>query len=94
MRKTILIFALSLFGCMAGSGQAEAGGQESDSLYRAKCTACHRLYPARKHTYRKLQVYVARYGKGLNDEERMRLLKYLSENAKEERVEEAKMDNN
>lgn len=84
MRKTILALALYLSGCMAVPGQADAEARESDSLYRVKCTACHRLYPARKYTYQKFQIYVARYGKGLSDEERRRLLDYLKENAKQE----------
>ena len=93
MRKIILVFALPLFGCMAIPGKAYAEERESDSLYRAKCAACHRLYPARKHTYQKLQTYVTRYGRGLSDEERRRLLEYLKKNAKQEREEGVKMDN-
>jgi len=74
-----------LIGCVATTKQLYAEARDPDLLYRAKCTACHRLYPPQNYTYQEFQTYVTRYGKGLNDEERQRLLDYLKENAKQER---------
>lgn len=81
MTRTAALFAS---GWLAAAGLARADPPGSDSLYRTKCTACHKLYPARKYTYQKLELYAARYGKGLNPEERSRLLDYFKENAKQE----------
>ncbi len=74
-----------LFGCMLAIKQTYAETQDADLLYRAKCAACHRVYPPEKHAYQKFQTYITKYGRGLSDEERRRLLKYLKENAKQER---------
>jgi len=84
LKAAVLVFAMLLFGCMAETVHVYAQTRDPDQLYRAKCTACHRLYQSKKHTYNKLQTYVTRYGKGLSDEERRRLLEYLKENAKDE----------
>lgn len=81
--KAILFFLAALLPvCLAAAGQSEAKTQGPDTLYRAKCTACHRVYPPQEHTYQILEEHVARYGKGLDDEERRRILEYLKENAK------------
>lgn len=85
VKLVVLISAMFLIGCVATTKQVNAQAQDTDLLYRAKCTACHRLYPAQNYTYQKFQIYVARYGRGLSDEERQRLLEYLKENAKQER---------
>ena len=85
MKIVVLVFVMFLFGCMAATKQVNAEARDPDLLYRAKCTACHRLYPPRNYTYQKSQAYVARYGRGLSDEERRRLLEYLKENAKQGR---------
>lgn len=85
MRVAVLASVMFLLGCIAAVKQINAEARDPDLLYRAKCTACHRLYPPRNYTYQKWEAYVARYGKGLSDEERQRLLEYLKENAKQER---------
>jgi len=85
VRVIVLGFAMLLFGCMAATKPAFAEERNPDLLYRTKCTACHRVYPPRNYTYQKLQIYVARYGKGFSDEERRSILEYLKENAKQER---------
>ncbi|MDP3790904.1 MAG: cytochrome c [Candidatus Omnitrophota bacterium] len=85
MKVVILVAIMILFGCAAATKQLNAQARDPDLLYRAKCTACHRLYPPQDYTYQKFQVYVTRYGSGLSDEERPRLLDYLAENAKQER---------
>ena len=85
MKAAVLVFIMLMFGCMGTIRQVNAAARDKDLLYRAKCTACHRLYQPQKHTYQKLQTYVIRYGKGLSDEERRRLLDYLKESAKQER---------
>ena len=84
MKAAVLASMMFLFGCIAATKQLNAEAQDTDLLYRAKCTACHRLYPPQNYTYQKSQAYVARYGKGLSDEERQRLLEYLKENAKQD----------
>ncbi len=94
MKTVVLASLMFLFGYIAAAKQVNAEEQDPDLLYRAKCTACHRIYPPLKYTYQKFQDYVARYGRGLSDEERRRLLEYLKENAKQERNEEVKMGNN
>ena len=85
MKAAILASVIFLLGCMTAAKQVNAGARDPDLLYRAKCAACHRVYPPQKYTYQKLQAYVTKYGKGLSDEERQRLLEYLKENAKQER---------
>ena len=85
MKAAILASVIFLLGCMAAAKQVNAEARDPDLLYRAKCAACHRVYPPQKYTYQKLQAYVTKYGKGLSDEERQRLLEYLKENAKQER---------
>lgn len=84
MKAVVLVFAMLLFGCMNMTKQVNAVTRDPDLLYRAKCTACHRLYPLQNYVYQKLQIYVARYGKGFSDEERQSILEYLKENAKQE----------
>lgn len=84
MKAVVLVSVMFLFGCMAAAKQVDAEARDPDLLYLAKCTACHRLYPPQNYTYQKSQAYVSRYGRGLNDEERQRLLEYLKENAKQE----------
>ena len=84
LKVVVLVSAMSLFGFMAATKQVDAEARDSDLLYRAKCTACHRLYPPQNYTYQKFQAYVTKYGRGLSDEERQRLLEYLKENAKQE----------
>lgn len=79
-----LMFIMLLAGCTAATKQVGTETRSPDSLYRRKCAVCHRLYPPRNHAYSKFQAYVAKYGKGLNAEERQRLLEYLKENAKQE----------
>lgn len=93
MKLIILGFTILAF-CINSAKEADAAARGQDLLYRAKCAACHKVYPPRKYTYQKLQVYVTRYGKGLTDEERQRLLEYLKENAKQERGEEVGMGDN
>ncbi|MDP3788974.1 MAG: cytochrome c [Candidatus Omnitrophota bacterium] len=83
LKVVALVSVMYVFSCMAAAKQADAEERDPDLLYRAKCTACHRVYPPRKYTYQKLETYVTRYGKGLSDEERRRLLEYLKENAKQ-----------
>lgn len=85
MKAAILASVMFLFGCTAATKQINAEARDTDLLYRAKCTACHRLYPPQNYAYQKWDAYVTRYGKGLSDEERQRLLEYLKENAKQER---------
>lgn len=81
--KAAAVFVMILFGCMNMAKEAAALTQDANLLYRAKCTACHRVYPPKNYTYHKLQTYAATYGKGLNDEDRRKLLEYLKENAKQ-----------
>ena len=85
MKVVVFVSIIILFGCMTATKQLYAEARDPDLLYRAKCTACHRVYPPRNYTYQKFQVYITRYGGGLSDEERQRLLDYLKENAKQER---------
>jgi len=83
--KMIFISCL-IFSCMDTVKQADAAAKNQDLLYRAKCAACHKVYPPQKYTYQKFQIYVTRYGKALSDEERRKLLDYLKENAKKEEM--------
>ncbi len=83
LRVSVLACVMLFFCRMYAAKEAYAQAQDPDLLYRAKCTSCHRLYPPQKHTYQKFQAYVIRYGKGLSDEERRRILEYLKENAKQ-----------
>lgn len=85
MKVVVLVSVIFLIGCVAMTKQVNAQARDTDLLYHAKCTACHRLYPIQNYTYQKFQIYVTRYGKGLSEEERQRLLDYLKENAKQER---------
>lgn len=76
---------LILVTIAAGAGHMlldDADAKSSDTLYRAKCASCHRVYPPGNYTYEKFETYVARYGKGLEPEERGRLLDYLKESSK------------
>lgn len=84
MRAAVLALTMVLFGCVSPPGEALAAGRDPDLLYRAKCAACHRVYPPRNYTYQKYLDYVAKYGKGMSHEERRELLEYLKENAKQE----------
>ena len=93
MKAIVFVLAPLLLVCMTAIEQCEGGSQEQDTLYRTKCSACHRVYPPKEHTYQTLQTQVARYGKGLNDVERQRLLEYLKENAKQEPIEGGVMVN-
>ncbi len=83
MKVVVLVSVMFLIGCAAATKQVNAQARNMDLLYHAKCTACHRLYPIQNYTYQKFQVYVTKYGKGLSDEERRSLLKYLKENARQ-----------
>lgn len=84
MRMTAPVLMMILLGCMYTAKQATAATQDEDLLYRAKCAACHRVYPPKKYTYQTLREHVTTYGKGLGGEERRRLLEYLRKNAKQE----------
>lgn len=84
LKAAALVSAMLLSGCMAAAKPVFAEAQDPDLLYRAKCTACHRLYPPRKFTYQKFEAYITKYGKNLSDEERQGLLDYLKENAKQQ----------
>ncbi len=84
MKAAVLALTAFLLGCIA-TKQVDAQAQDPDVLYRSKCIACHKVYSPQKYTYQKLQTYVTRYGKGLSDEERRRILDYLKENTKQER---------
>ena len=84
MGMIALALVMFLAGCTATTRPINTETQGPDLLYRAKCAVCHRLYPPENHTYQKFQAYVTKYGKGLNAEERQRLLGYLKENAKQE----------
>lgn len=87
MKASVFVLAALLLVCMTATEQCESGSQEQDALYRTKCSACHRVYPPREHTYQILKEHVAKYGKGLNDDERQRLLEYLKENSKQGPIE-------
>lgn len=84
MFKARIIYFFVILLKMIFNSCSEAAAQDGDSLYRAKCAACHKVYPPQKYTYQKFETYVARYGKALSEEERQRLLGYLKENAKSE----------
>jgi hypothetical protein len=87
MKAVVFVLALILPAFMAATEQCEGKSQEPGTLYRTKCSSCHRVYPLKEHTYQVLKEDVATYGKGLNDDERQKLLEYLKENAKQEPVE-------
>lgn len=84
MRVPVLVFTIIFFCCLYAGKEISAEDQDADLLYRAKCASCHRVYTTKKYTYQKFQAYIIKYGRGLNDEERRRLLEYLKENAKQE----------
>ncbi len=79
-----VFLGISALAC-AGAPAAEAGPAAGDRLYRSRCSACHRAYPASSRTaamWAEVLSKMAPRAK-LTDQERARILEYLQANAKD-----------
>lgn len=82
MKTIILCFLIGLVGCAATEKQTKPTMSQGESLYRANCSLCHRVYSPEQYTFEKLGKYVNKYGRGLTVYQRQGLLQYLKTTSK------------
>ena len=84
--RTIVLFLLIVFAsCTATEKQIKPPMSQGESLYRAHCGRCHRLYFPEQYAFEKLEKYVNKYGRGIADEDRKLLMQYLKDASKEQK---------
>lgn len=76
-----IIPLLLLSGSGCDSGQLHSTNMSpAEKLYRARCASCHRLRKPESQTDDEWVVYVDKYGKKLNENEKNLILQYLQAN--------------